>query len=205
MLSTPSVELILLYSVFLHFKILLEYFIMEDTEIYEMEDIKKVLRRLGVKISNRGYQYTAYGISLVLQSREYLTYITKSLYIEIAVHYHTSWTCVERDIRTVVGTIWETDDRQLLYAICGGVPRKRPTNKEFFCLMYDYFTSMDQSEESDAMRGETGDCPLWGGDCEQVEQLQRQVRLLQEENRMLRRMLAERPAALSCGSKRPIP
>ena len=38
-----------------------------------------------------------------------------------------------------------------------------------------------------------------------VEQLQRQVRLLQEENRMLRRMLAERPAALSCGSKRPIP
>ena len=73
-------------------------------------EIKSTLRRLGVKTTNRGYSYVTYGILLTLKDKNYLEYITKNLYVDIAHNFNTSDLCVERDIRTTVEAIWNTDD-----------------------------------------------------------------------------------------------
>ena len=116
--------------------------------MYEIDDIKSVLRRLGVKTSNQGYQYTAYGILLALKNKDSLAYITKSLYIDIAIEFHTSWKCVERNIRTIVDSIWKTDNVELLTQICNGNRIPRPANKEFFNLMCQYFERKSLKETS---------------------------------------------------------
>ena len=71
-------------------------------------EIKKMLRRLGVKTTNRGYSFISYGVSLTLKDKSYLEYITKTLYVDIASNFNTSGSCVERDIRTTVEAIWNT-------------------------------------------------------------------------------------------------
>ena len=78
-----------------------------------------LLRRLCVNNSYKGFHYTAYGVSQVIRDPELLTCISKGLYIEIASRFQTSIGCVERDIRTVVKTIWEHGDKMLLYEVFG--------------------------------------------------------------------------------------
>ena len=78
-----------------------------------------LLRRLCVNNSYKGFHYTAYGVSQVIRDPELLTCISKGLHIEIASRFQTSIGCVERDIRTVVKTIWEHGDKMLLYEVFG--------------------------------------------------------------------------------------
>lgn len=149
--------------------------------MYEIDDIKSVLRRLGVKTSNQGYQYTAYGIFLVLKNKDSLAYITKSLYIDIAIEFHTSWKCVERNIRTIVDSIWKTDNVELLTQICNGNPISRPANKEFFNLMCQYFEKRSLEESSCKETTHPGLCPQTGTNCQQLETLQQKILSLQKE------------------------
>lgn len=103
------------------------------------KEIKFILRQFGVKVSCIGYKYVIYGILLVLQDSTRLKHITKLLYVDIACKYDTSISCVERNIRTVVESIWNTDNKELLFEVCNSVIPHRPTNTEFFNLMYEYF------------------------------------------------------------------
>lgn len=79
--------------------------------------ISAVLRYLGVGQSYQGYEYVVDGIRLVLEDSDRLKYITKSLYPDIAKKYHTSWNCVERNIRTVIDVIWRQDNEKYLLEI----------------------------------------------------------------------------------------
>ena len=85
---------------------------MNDIE-YE-KFVGKVLRNLGAERSYRGFDYITYGTALVVKDGRKLYYITKSLYPEIAIKYKTTWRCVERDIRTIVDTIWKNGDKEFL-------------------------------------------------------------------------------------------
>ena len=131
--------------------------------------IVDTLDYLGVNKSYLGYDYVVYGMLLTLKDKEYATYITKSLYLDIAKHSDTSWNCVEKNIRTVVNAVWNSENVELLELIFKkSSGAKKPTNKEFFRYMYEYIT--------DICRGcEKGEgwlrvvCPVSNKYCEALE------------------------------------
>lgn len=152
------------------------------------EEIKNTLRRLGVKTSNCGYSYVSYGILLTLKDKSYLEYITKNLYVDIAHNFHTSGNCVERDIRTTVEAIWQTEDTALLMEICNGVPiSKRPANKKFFSLMYDYFTKISNADAERGHKEFSADffCDKLGGPCTKLQDMYEELLWLRKENNRL--------------------
>lgn len=101
--------------------------------------IISTLDSFGVSRSYTGYDYVVHGLLLIIEDRERLDCITKSLYLDIASHFHTSWSCVEKNMRTVVTCVWESHNTELLDLIFNKSRRDRkPTNKEFMKYMYDY-------------------------------------------------------------------
>lgn len=112
-----------------------------------MEDkfnTKNVLHQLGISKSYSGYDYVLYAINLISQDESVLTGITKILYIDIAKTFHTSDTCVERNIRKVIEVIWKHADENhsLILKIFGKkFEESKPTNREFLELLYEYIKS----------------------------------------------------------------
>ena len=114
-----------------------------------MEDTlttKSILHQLGIGKSYSGYNYILYALELIEQDESVLTGITKVLYIDIAREFHTSDTCVERNIRKVIEVIWKHSEtnKSLIIKIFGnksGV--NKPSNKDFLELLYEYVKSHD--------------------------------------------------------------
>lgn len=104
---------------------------------YERETID-LLRRLGVNNSYVGFRYTIHGVGRVIHNPELLVYISKGLYIEIGSQYHTSIGCVERNIRTIVNTIWMHGDRELLNQVFGYRLDRKPRNGAFIDALSQY-------------------------------------------------------------------
>jgi len=104
---------------------------------YERETCN-LLRRLGVNNSYVGFRYTAYGVIRAIANPELLIYISKGLYVEISVEYHTSIGCVERNIRTIINTIWLHGDRSLLNQVFGFKLEQKPRNGAFIDALSHY-------------------------------------------------------------------
>ena len=102
------------------------------------EEIQKTLLQLGAKQSYMGYKFIVYGVLNTINDINCLKYISKSLYVDIARKYNTTWQCVERNIRTVVSVIWKTSDQETLKIVCGNRIIQKPKNKEFFIILADY-------------------------------------------------------------------
>lgn len=128
--------------------------------------IISILDSLGANKSYTGYDYVVHGLMLMLEDKESVTCITKSLYIDIAKHYNTTWNCVEKNIRTVVRSVWNTTNTDLLKIIFKKSGReKKPTNKEFFKYMYDYIVHLTHGTQS-ADRHIAVICPISNTYCE---------------------------------------
>lgn len=114
---------------------------------YQRETLR-LLRQLGVNNSYLGFGYTVYGVQLNIQNPHLVTYISKGLYLEIALHFHTSIGCVERDIRTVVDTIWKSGDRELLCEVFGHELSVKPKNAHFIEALSHYITEQYFADEA---------------------------------------------------------
>lgn len=147
--------------------------------------VKETLRRLGVGTSTQGYGYIAYGVALSLKDSGCLEHVTKGLYVDIARHFGTSPSCVERDIRTAVESVWRSEDRGLLEEICGGrASGERPANRDFFRMLHGYFRRIPDSGAG----GQTSWCSRTSSECPELKALQGQLDSLKEENRQLKGM-----------------
>ena len=73
----------------------------------ESLEIRGLLHHIGITSNYSGFFYTAYAVELVLQDPERLLLVTKCIYPDVAKRFHTSWRCVERNIRTVTRIAWE--------------------------------------------------------------------------------------------------
>ena len=104
---------------------------------YERET-SDILRRLGVNNSYVGFRYTLYGVSCIVQDPSLLIYISKGIYVEIAAHYQTSIGCVERNIRTIINTIWIHGNRELLNEIFNFNLEQKPRNGAFIDALAHY-------------------------------------------------------------------
>lgn len=83
--------------------------------------------------------------------KDYLHYITKSLYVDISKEFATSRECVEKNIRTVINKIWEKSDLNgdIIMKIFGEYYfHHKPTNREFLEVLYDYTKSCRIIESS---------------------------------------------------------
>ena len=108
---------------------------------YERE-ASQLLRRLGANSSYVGFYYVTYGVSQNIQKPELITFITKGLYAEIAIKYQTTVGCVERDMRTVINTIWQHGNRELLEIIFERNLTRKPRNGEFIDALSNYLHIM---------------------------------------------------------------
>lgn len=102
-------------------------------------EIKSTLDKLIAARTSLGYDYIVYGLLLINEDQTRVSNITKALYIDIAAHYETSWSCVEKNIRNTVNAIWTSENKTILEMIFNRTCMDRkPTNKEFFEYLYDF-------------------------------------------------------------------
>lgn len=99
-----------------------------------MQEIQLLLRRLGVSAGYNGFPQTAYAVQLSITDPNRLHLITKLLYPAVAGRYGTTWTAVERNIRTVTTAAWNHDPL-LLEELAGARLSRRPTNSQFLSIL----------------------------------------------------------------------
>lgn len=109
------------------------------------DEIQKLLREIGINNTYLGYYYVTYAIQLVIKDETKLILISKWLYPDVALKFHTSVSCVERNIRTIIQTIWEHGNKDLLEQIAGCKLEDKPTNSKFISMVASYICSVHDS------------------------------------------------------------
>ena len=107
---------------------------------YTLSMIYDLLCRLGVAARYTGFFHVSYAVYLAVRQPERLLLVTKWLYPEVAAHYHTTWQCVERNIRTISAVAWQAQ-RPLLESMAGHPLTKRPTATAFLAILASCFNS----------------------------------------------------------------
>lgn len=106
--------------------------------------VKYILSEFRIGKNYVGYDYIIDGIHIMEIDKSSISHITKTLYIDIANKYHTTSICVERSIRATIEIMWRNKacNLALLSRIFGKeYLSRRPTNTQFFELLYDYVES----------------------------------------------------------------
>ena len=98
------------------------------------QEIRGLLRRLGVTENYAGFPCTVYAVQLSLEDPTRLQLITKRIYLDVAHHCHTTWKRVEHNIRTVSATAWKKN-RPLLLELAGFPLARRPNNASFLAIL----------------------------------------------------------------------
>ena len=98
-------------------------------------EIEYLIRSLGIGATYRGSAYLIYGTRLCLSDENYLLFVSKYLYPDIARHYNTTSYSVERNIRTVIKVCWEHGNKSLLEKIALRPLHLKPTSSEFFDII----------------------------------------------------------------------
>lgn len=99
------------------------------------KSIEKMLLQMGVNKSYVGFNYTVQAVELVLTDENKISLISKWLYPDIAKINSTSIECVERNIRTIVNTIWYKGNRELLQACSMTELTEKPNNTQFISIL----------------------------------------------------------------------
>lgn len=107
---------------------------MEITRVYDL------LYSLGLTANYIGFFHTSYAVYLAVQQQERLLLVTKWLYPEVALHYHTTWKCVERNIRTISEAAW-LNNRPLLEKLARHPLPRRPSASAFIAILAACFFS----------------------------------------------------------------
>lgn len=130
-----------------------------------------LLKKLGIQKMYKGCEYIVSSISYMNKNEKYFTPVTKVLYVEIAKQYNTSSLCVEKNMRSIIKSIWSRpENSELISEIFGPYNlSKRPSNMEFLILLYNhlkYDHTASLSEISKDKVDYTFTCPLSGNPCE---------------------------------------
>lgn len=102
--------------------------------------VTQVIHELGVPASIVGYRYVRHAIMLVVREPGLLNHVTKSLYPEVAKHFGTTASRVERAIRHAIEVAWDRGNTEVLQKWFGWTissMKGKPTNGEFIGLVAD--------------------------------------------------------------------
>ena len=108
-------------------------------------EIMNALMEIGIPANLRGFPYIVYAEQLIFADQNYMHGITKALYIDIAKHFMTTPSNVERCIRTAIVIGWkvakpETKEKIFHNTIRQG--KEFPTNAHFITMLYYYITDL---------------------------------------------------------------
>lgn len=126
----------------------------------------ELLQNLGIKKLYKGCEYIISSIDYMHKNEKYYAPITKVLYVEIAKDYNTSSLCVEKNVRSIIKSIWDKEENIPLLAEIFGEDNlsKRPSNLKFLTLLYQYI--WEKMDSSPQINDYHFICPLSGNDCE---------------------------------------
>ena len=102
--------------------------------------VTNVIHEVGVPAHIKGYQYLREAIIMVVSDIDIINQITKQLYPEIAVKYHTTPSRVERAIRHAIEVAWGRGKQDVVENIFGytvSAAKGKPTNSEFIAMIAD--------------------------------------------------------------------
>ena len=97
-------------------------------------DVFDLLCVLGVSANYAGFFQAACAVELCRAEPERLLLVTKRVYPDVARLCGTSWTAVERNIRTVCGIAWGNNRRALERRAHKPLPQK-PYNAQFLAIL----------------------------------------------------------------------
>ena len=102
--------------------------------------VRSILKRAGATKHYLGIEYLIEALNIMEKewSTLPLTNLSKSLYHDIAQKYCTSKHCIERDIRTLINTLWTKGDITVLNQIFQTTLKKCPSNSEFIYALWLY-------------------------------------------------------------------
>ncbi|MEG0339270.1 MAG: sporulation transcription factor Spo0A [Oscillospiraceae bacterium] len=103
--------------------------------------VTEILHQIGVPAHIKGYQFLRDAILMTMNDPEYINSVTKRLYPEIAKHYSTTSSRVERAIRHAIEVAWDRGDVDTLNGYFGYTIhslRGKPTNSEFIAMISDH-------------------------------------------------------------------
>lgn len=96
--------------------------------------IRWLLRSLGVTENYTGFPHTVYAVQISISDPDRLHLVTKLIYPDVAGRYGTTWTAVERNMRTIVSVIW-ANNPLLLSELAGFHLDRKPTNARFLAIL----------------------------------------------------------------------
>lgn len=102
--------------------------------------VTQIIHELGIPASIVGYRYVRYAIMLVVREPSLLNFVTKKLYPEVAKHFGTTGSRVERAIRHAIEVAWDRGNVEVLQKWFGWTVsnmKGKPTNTEFIGLVAD--------------------------------------------------------------------
>lgn len=108
----------------------------------EEQAIWALLHSLGITENYVGSSQLVYAVRLAQEKPERLASVTKELYPEVAKAFHTSWQCVERNIRTVIELAWNLDAGRVL-ELEEFPLSKRPRPTQFISLLLNQLNKME--------------------------------------------------------------
>lgn len=103
-------------------------------------DITNLIHEIGVPAHIKGYMYLREAITMVYNDIELLGSITKVLYPDIAKHFNTTASRVERAIRHAIEVAWSRGNIEAISSLFGytvNVSKAKPTNSEFIAMVAD--------------------------------------------------------------------
>ena len=121
------------------------YVTIPNTDAYDLASLHKLLLAIGVPPNIYGYSYIIRSIELILSNPEYMHYITKGLYIDVAKDFHATPSRVERAIRHAINAAWLNNyDEEFMKSVfqnCIRPNKKVPSNSVFLSRLYYYITN----------------------------------------------------------------
>lgn len=108
--------------------------------------IHDMLLSIGIPPNLLGYRYIVYSLELILSNPDYIFYITKGLYIDVALYYGSTPARVERAMRNAINAAWlngNNEYREELFKNCVKSSRGVPSNSLFLSRLYDYFETQE--------------------------------------------------------------
>lgn len=92
---------------------------------------------LGIKRTYKGYFFLIAALELAITDQKNLLYMSKSIFPVIASRYDTTYSCIERNIRTAINACWNSPDhREKLLAMSPYPLQKAPFVTAFIDILY---------------------------------------------------------------------
>lgn len=110
----------------------------DSTSMDVTAQIRHLLYCLGIPPVYKGFFQVSLAVSLAVDQQERLLLVTKLIYPQVAKCYGTTWSCVERNIRTISEIAW-LRNRPMLEELSHQPLYKRPTASAFVAILAAQF------------------------------------------------------------------